>query len=252
MTMVNIAIVSVNKSLAESCFREIAKWKSEIFNVGNKLHLMDLELPQHQLSGDWGCPDKILNNSFMPNEKVAEQLNRQSLDLVIYVVKFPLDQKHFSRILSGNRVVVSLVDVQDSLQKGDLPLHNFIISMAYAYSLLYYAKEADELSASDEKRFAHNLDRKCLFDMRAGYGDFAGLCIKPSLCNRCKARLMDRQVSKDIVTCAEKEMRKLNTPMYERLLKYVKQHPILSLVWTVLSALSLNLLSDIVCHFIYK
>ena len=252
MTMVNIAIVSVNRSGIETCFSKIRDWKSEIFNVENKLYTIKLDVEKDLLSGDWGCPDKILNTSFAPNKKVAEQLGCQSLDLVIYVVGFPLEQNYFSRILSGNRVVVSLVDVQEYLQKDDLPLHNFIISVAYAYSLLYYAKDADELSSADEGRFAHNLDRKCLFDMRAGYGDFAGLCIKPSLCNRCKARLMDSQVSKDIVTCAEKEMRKLNIPMYERLVKYVKQHLILSIVWAVLSALSLNLLSDIVCHFIYK
>ena len=51
---------------------------------------------------------------------------------MIYVTNVPLENNYFSRILSGNKVVVTIHQIKEILEEAEVPLENFIIAMLYA------------------------------------------------------------------------------------------------------------------------
>lgn len=68
---------------------------------------------------------------------------------------------------------------------------------------------------------------------------------KPKICQPCKARVMELQLSRDFLPTMEKELPRMKKALYYRLSDFVKKKPILAIFITSLSAVLLSMTANL-------
>ena len=229
---------------------KIKNWKSQLFKVVGEIENYPLNADADL--GSWGYSDEILEDELLKlDQKISMRSTyKGNIDIYVYVLSVPLEDNYFSRILHGNRILISYYEIREILDSNYVPQENFLISLLYTYTLMFLAKEKKELTMDDEMNIAHDVTRGCLFDMRGIKSDVIDSCISPKICDSCVAYLHNKKISLKIINTTKLEIKRIKRQLYYRIILFFREYPIISLAITALSALFLNVLSNFVYQWI--
>lgn len=170
---------------------------------------------------------------------------------MIYVTNVPLENNYFSRILSGNKVVVTIHQIKEILEEAEVPLENFIIAMLYAYSLMYLSSQGS-MNMAYENSLAHNDANGCIFNQCGNKKEVVETCLRPHLCDVCKSHFLNNSVPTEQLKHINSKLRKLDRPIYYRLKYFIKKRPILALAISAISAIILSLIAGLLLELLTK
>lgn len=240
---VQVRLVSYGNITDELDIRSIEGWKSKIFEVvrGVKRYT----LPQKGDLPSWGYSDELLYQRFSANENAKDGFH----GITFFILDAPIEDDCFTRILPNNYIVITYFEAKELLQKEYIPLENYLISNIYTYALLYRCKNGDYLMEGDEEAIAHDYREGCLYDFCGQKGDIIYSCVTPKICEQCQAYLINNQVSKDDVDCAQKELKRLCRTPYWRVATWLKKHPVLTLLLSFFFAFLASVLASMLINF---
>lgn len=242
--MIKVQIVFIGIPVYGLRKNVLSKWKSSLFQVSIVPQTFSLNASCDL--EDFGYSDRNLQSS-LPNR---DKLNGTASDLLFYILDVPLEENHFSRIISDNRIVISFYQIKDFLNQEHIPLENHILSLMYTYVLLFKGKTGSTISMKDEYAIAHDFSEGCLFDMCWIKKEVVHSCVKPTICEECIAFLKRRNVPISDIIAAKKEMKHIQRNLYDRIMMFLKFHPIYSLVISGLIAIILGIVANIICKYI--
>jgi len=222
-------------------YRKLLKWKSSVFHLSDTVE--SFELNKSAQGTDWEYTDKQLK------PYLTERFDE---DLMLILVKIKLEQNWYVRRLSGNRVIFSFFEIAEILRSNGIPLHNVVLRVLYAYTLVYKRYKNRIPLISEHTDYAHDETRGCLFDMNPSKWDVVYSCDSPKICQHCVSVLRDQQVSLELIDDVSNEIKRIKKPLYYRITDFIIQHPVWSLMISLGTALGIGIVSSIIGAFIYK
>jgi hypothetical protein len=239
--MVKIKVVTVGHLPADFDRGKVKRWQSSVFEI-----IGDIE--SYSLAGqsdgiNWAFTDDALNQ---------ELPKKHDEDFLVAIVNVPIEMNYYFRRLSRNTVVLTFHQIKDILNHYNVPIENAVFRLLYASSLVFKRFENEIPESKNIADFAHDETRGCLFDMTGIKSDVVYSCHKPIICPECVERLKSDRVSKEIIQTTQKEILKIQKPMFYRLGDFIKKHPIWSLIISASSALLLGIFSSLLATFIYE
>jgi hypothetical protein len=134
----------------------------------------------------------------------------------------------------------------DILKISNIPTENLIYRLIYSYTLIYlrYGNRIPQIE--EQTSFAHDETRGCLFDMNGIKGDIIYSTIKPKLCDSCVQKLTDERVPINTINIIIKEIKHIDKALYFRLADFIKKHPILAIVLSTISAITIGIISSMI------
>ena len=231
---------------------KIKNWKSQLFNMVGEIENYPLNADADL--GSWGYSDEILENALLKLEqKISKRSTyRGNVDIYVYVLSVPLEDNYFSRILPGNRILISYYEIREILDSNYIPQENFLISLLYTYVLIFLIKEKSELSMYDEIAMAHTVTRGCLFDMRGIKTDAIAACVSPQICGICIGKLLSSGIPQQDINLVNSELKRIKRIRYYELLLYFQKHPIKSMIIMAIASLLLNIISNLITDIIAR
>jgi hypothetical protein len=138
--------------------------------------------------------------------------------------------------------VISLHEIKDILLLENIPIENFILRCIYEMVVFLY----EGAGAIGEKvyQLPHDETRGCLFDMNVFKSDIVFSSVRPSICSACEARLNVKALPPNFVPLIKKEIKRLDKKLYYRMVNFTKNHPLISILFTAIFAVILNLLAN--------
>lgn len=236
--MVHVRLVAMGNIISELNSSRIIHWKSRLFTIEKEVKRG--VLPPRTDSYQWAYSDVLLEKSF---SKISQT---HLVDLTFYILDSPIQDNYSSRILTGNKIVLTYHKTKEMLQKENIPLENYLISRIYAYVLLYLTKSDKKLIPDDERIISHDYTAGCLFDMCGVKSDIIYKSVQPNICEVCKAYLISHGVSIDDINIAEQEQKRLKRTPYYRIVRQLKTHPFMGLFLSCCLALVLNLVASVI------
>ncbi|MCC6579242.1 MAG: hypothetical protein IT440_02285 [Phycisphaeraceae bacterium] len=229
MNMIQVAIVSLGHLKHRIDFSRIRSWKSTIFSVCSVSTQPDIQ------GGDAGW------QTFRDNQLNTVELVSDA-NITVAITEYALEDNYYMRKLPSSVIVLSLYETAEFLERHNIPLEHFIIRNIYELCLLFHLYPNDlPPTRENVPDIIHDETRSCLFDMNGVKSDVVFSTSCPSLCHQCQARVARAQLPEGIISCLEKELRKIRKPMYYRITDFVKQHPILSLLLTLIVSFAMEL-----------
>lgn len=233
---------------------KIKNWKSQLFKVVGEIENYPLNADADL--GSWGYSDEILEDELLKlDQKISMRSTyKGNIDIYVYVLSVPLEDNYFSRILHGNRILISYYEIREILDSNYVPQENFLISLLYTYVLIFLIKDKSELSMNDEIAMAHTVTRGCLFDMRGIKTDAIEACVAPQICGICIGKLLSSGIPQRDINLVNSELKRIKRIRYYELLLYFQKHPVKSMIIMAIASLLLNVISnlitDIIIHFL--
>jgi hypothetical protein len=74
---------------------------------------------------------------------------------------------------------------------------------------------------------------------------------KPTLCYACEATIRRKPLNENFIAQLRKELKFIKKPLYYRIFDWVKKHPILSLVITLLTTIIVDFISTTLYNLIF-
>lgn len=108
----------------------------------------------------------------------------------------------------------------------------------------------NDISSDDVYQFVHMDTRGCLFDMNGERSDILYNTEQPILCDECKGKFKSKQVELEIISQFEKELKRIKKPLLLRIERWIKHYPLFALLISALTAITLNIIANIICKFI--
>lgn len=241
MEKIKIRIVTLGHAPKDLNLNLIADWESRIFSISPEIESYELRNKADIIKG-WAFSD--LNITECLPSKGTE-------DILIAIANVPLEDNWYSRRIGTNTIVITLHEIRDFLRDCNIPLHNVIMRLVYAYSLFYIARCKSIPSCSEEHITSHDETRCCIYDFNGIKSEVIYSCDKPIICSECKEKLKRKAVSNDVIDYAESEIKAIQKPLYFRGLDYIKVHPVKAFVISSLYALLLGTLSSIMASMFY-
>ena len=204
--------------------KKLKSWKSDIFSIDKTI-----DEYMFQLDSDtefWGYSDKTLEKELSKNS---------DFDFLLTITNVPLEDDYYARRFSGNRIVITFADISDYLRYENLKFENYILRNIYRYSLVYLMYDKRIPLMSEDTNFTHDDTRGCIFDFNGNKSELIYSLDKPVICNDCKSKLngqVKEKVPTQIITTAEKEIKKIKKGAFIGLSDFVKGNPLLSLILT--------------------
>lgn len=234
MEPVSIRIVALGQLPANFDRNKLLCWSSKIFKLNQNIETFQLN--EDAKGDDWEYTDNQLEKYF--NKKFDE-------DFVIIILNVKLQHNWYVRRLSGNRVLFTFFELNDILNLSDIPLHNILLRVIYAATLVYKRYGNRIPPAHEQSNYAHDEMRGCLFDMNPTKWDVVHSCNGPKICDYCVAELKKEQVSDEVIKITQSEIIKIRKPLFYRLGDFVKQHPLWSILISLFTAIIVGIISSI-------
>lgn len=241
MSKTKITVVSIGHLPAEFDKRKILNWKSETFSIVDNIESYSLR--EDSDKEDWTYSDDIFEKA-LPKEFNG--------DFLIAISNVPLDQNWYTRRINNNRIVFTFYETKDILNSSDIPIENIILRMLYAYTLIFKRSGSKVPLNSEPTNFTHDETRGCIFDMNGIKTDIVHSCHNPIICSDCVERLKRENISNDLIITIKNEIRKIKKPLFQRIIFFVKKHPIWSLIISAISAVVLGAIGSIIGMLIYE
>ena len=220
---------------------KVAKWKSSLFEVVGNIESYSLNINSD--GDDWEYTDSALSQR-LPVSGAGE--------FMIAIVNVRLELNWYTRGLDNNRVVFTFHEIQEILNLNNIPLENVIYRLLYAYTFAYRS-HGNRIPRADERAsFAHDETKGCLFDMNGLKSDIVHSCHKPIICPECVAKLRQNRVSHNAIQSAQRDIQKIQKPLFYRMSGFIKRHPVWSIVISSVAAIVLGTIGSIIGSCIYE
>lgn len=239
--MINIKIVTLGLIPHRVDLKKIKSYRSKILSIDQSIDNFDLiGSPEGE---DWTWLDNQL-------EEIIPVFN--SNDLTIILTNVPLELNYYARRLSSNRVLLTFHEVSAILESARIPLFNLVLRVLYAYTIVYYSNGNRIPRNFEITDFAHDYTRGCLFDMNGIKVDIIHSCHKPVLCPECTLKFENHgnRISKNKIALFKKEIDKIQKQRIDRALDFVRNKPIISLIISALTTITLGFLGALLYDLI--
>lgn len=240
MARVRLALVTIGHMPSELRLDRVRDWRSSLFELVDAV-------PSYAITNradlpDWGFSDGAIG---------ADVPQRGTADLVLALVSVPLQDNYYARRLEGNRVVMSLYEIDQILKYDNIPLENAVLRALYATALVF-RRSGDRIPAMSEVvAYTHDETRGCLFDMNGIKSGLARSCHRPIICRECAVALEQEHVASNVVSAVQREIRAIQKPLYFRIVDWVMAHPVLALAASSLAAIVLGVIGSLLAAALY-
>ncbi|EJZ6658440.1 hypothetical protein OIN05_000504 [Salmonella enterica] len=241
MGKIKIKLVTLGHIPARFDKNKILKWKSSYFSIDKSID--DYSLTCDSDIEDWAFSDRLM----------SEQLPEiKEHDFLIAITNVPLENNWYSRRLGNNRVLFTFHEIKDFLDYANIPLENAILRVLYAYSIAYLNNGSEIPGYDSVIGFTHDETKGCLFDMNGIKTDLIESCASPIVCRDCEHKFHGKNVPLNLIQGIRKEIKRIKKPLYYRWVDFVKSHPIISLVASMVSVIILGMISSIFATLLYE
>ncbi|MBL7867894.1 MAG: hypothetical protein JNM71_07715 [Flavobacterium lindanitolerans] len=173
-------------------------------------------------------------------------------DFLLTITHVPLEDNYYARRFSNNRICATLYEIADILKVSNIPIENLIYRLLYSY-LLIYKRYGNRIPQQNEiTNFTHDETRKCLFDMNGIKSDVIYSTNKPQLCSECLIRLKKDGITENDLNQIQKELKKINKVLYYRILDFIQQNPIWTIIISSITAIILGVIGSVIASFVYE
>jgi hypothetical protein len=216
-------------------FRNISKWKSEIFEISISSSIKNLPDPSHEM--------EYLNQSFMDSQ-LMEIMGPDSDRLRIGIIFADLESNFYVRRISDKSAVISIKTTQFYLNAYNISTENFVLRTIYLIYILYL--ETKQQFTIEAYKIPHIETRGCLFDLNGLHSDVIHNTEQPIICEQCYARLSNKQLPNNLLNNLKKELKKIRKKRRERLELFIKNQPYLSILISIFFGILLNILANFI------
>lgn len=227
--------LEINKS-------RLLHWKSQLFEIIEIVENQPLNMEM----------DTNNNNNWYGDNEIQRILPvKKSEDIFIGVANIRIQNNFISRVYEDNKVFMTFFDLYEKMESKNIPYENLILRLIYSYSIIFYVE--NELLVKEKefmKQFNHDIARRCIFDNCIHKSDILDSTIKPQICDDCKDVLKDRTIPENLLNSINKELKKIDIKRYYRISNYIKKHPIISIIFSFLSAILIGLISSYIYNLI--
>ena len=241
MQKVNIKVSVLGQLPPDFDLKALLRWESSVFSVSNNAETYHLDDDAEGF--DWDYTDDQLEQYLkLPFPE----------DCQLILVNVPLKYNWYLRRLAGNRAVFTFHEIGDILRQNHIPLTNVVLRVLYALTLVYRRYGNRVPAATETTDYAHDETRGCLFDMTPSKRDVIYSCDQPRLCDACVSALKKAQISNEQIGSVQREIRRIKKPLFNRLTEFVRQHPILSFLISVVIALVVGTTGSLLGTILYR
>jgi len=219
----------------------IKNWKSHVFEIVDDIDEFHFKNDSDTFS--WGYSDKILNSELPVN---------YDGDFFIGITYVPIENNFYARRLDSNRVVLSYFEMYQILKEDNIPLENLLLRVIYAYTLVYLRNSKRLPAQNDLLGFTHDDTRGCLFDMNGNKTDVVFSLDSPKICDDCTNRIRNEKVPDNCTNQIKKEIRRIKKKPFYKIIEFVKNRPIFSIVISAIFGISLSLIATIIYENVIK
>jgi len=164
-----------------------------------------------------------------------DDLHVADYDLVLGCIDRPVNTdeilKEVCREVEPNKFnILCTSNIMELLNEGKVSLLNFLLNIIYG---MYTRKFLDI-----DPEYHENPG--CLLDYYFLDRDMIVGCVKPVLCEECMADVVNKQAAEVL----NRELMKIRIPLYIRLIEYVKQKTVLSMIIAVVTSLFFGMISS--------
>ncbi|MGD0283576.1 MAG: hypothetical protein ABSB95_14580 [Dissulfurispiraceae bacterium] len=233
--MMNVRICRLGCFSHNIDFGKIERWRSKYFKIVGVTTKADINV------------DHFRDEYVYPTETISTDMGQPEtgIDLLVAIVDQPLEDSFYMHRIDEKRAVVSTFPVWAFLRETDIPIENYIARCIYELIVFLY----EGGGKVDDKVYLipHHETRGCLFDMNVFIDKIVYSSDKPTICDECKSRLRKRPLPDNFVKGIERELSQIQKPLYYRIERKIKKHPIASLIIAGAFAIALH----VIASFIY-
>jgi hypothetical protein len=238
MEPLKIKLVTLGNLKYPINFASVEKWRSQVFTAKH------MDTVQEIADADiehWAYSDNSLIGFIKPDP---------NFDITVGLINAPLEFNYYTRRLENNVGIISLYETADILKLSNLKIEIFILRTIYQLCC-YYIEAGYNLPKSFYSA-GHDETRGCLFDMNRNKADIIYSTERPRICDSCRTRIIRSQVPKDFLPSVENELRRINKDLYYRIADFIKNHPIYSILITLLTGIILNIVASYLYDIVIK
>jgi hypothetical protein len=176
--------------------------------------------------------------AYMQEQK---DLNFSDYDLVLGCIDRPHNSDdgilaEISKEVERNKFyILCTTNIMERLQDGKVSLLNYLLNIIYGMYVRKYLGIDPEYHESPG----------CLLDYCFLERDLIAGCIKPVLCEECVSGITDRETA----AVLNKELKKISVPFYVRLVEYIKQRTVISLLIAAVASIAFGVISNLIASF---
>lgn len=235
-----VALIRLGHAQHMVDFQYIKKWKSRLFSIAG-LHCVE-HLPNSDIE------DGYLDVKYSVKQLQSLVSCPDDCDYAVAIMPYRLTDNFYMRRIGGKCAVISLYGITEILKEDNISVEHFIIKQLYEICAIRHLM--NDISSDDVYQFVHMDTRGCLFDMNGERSDILYNTEQPILCDECKGKFKSKQVELEIISQLEKELKRIKKPILLRLERWVRQYPLLALFISALTAISLNIIANLIWNFI--
>lgn len=240
MPKVRIKLITIGHLPVHLNVMVVSAWNSGLFELVGEVENYALRCDSD--SDDWVFSDSLLK---------AQLPLHTGADFLVAIVNVPIENNWYSRRLGGNQIVFTFSQIRDYLAWENIPLENAVLRVLYAYALLFSRAGNRIPEMGEAPGFTHDETRGCLFDMNGIKSDLIESCNKPVVCGECQERLRNERVSDQMIKTVQKEIGRIQKPLYYRAFDFVKAKPVAALLISSTFAIMLGVTGSLIASYIY-
>lgn len=241
MEPINIRISVLGQLPDDLDLKRVLRWQSSVFRLNSSVE--SFQLIEDASGPDWQYTDAQLSRYL--DRPFDEHFH-------VILVTITLEQNWYVRRLSGNRLVFSFHEVAEILRFYNIPIHNLVLRVLYAATLIYRRFGGRIPEANESTNYAHDETRGCLFDMNGSKLDIVHSCHMPIVCEYCVAELKRVQVSNEMISKVQSEITRIRKPFFHRIADFVRRHPVWSIVISLVTAFAIGTLSSALGAYVFE
>lgn len=232
----NISLVTLGHLKYPFKKKDLTKWKSGLLKITCSAEVMLLPDPEGHRQE---YLDRQLLNLIQSNQKA---------EITVALIDAPLENNYYMRVISKSTFVISLFEMAEIVRDANLTIEQYIIRNLYIIAVVCVSR--NPAIPFDYSKWAHKAIRGCLFDMNMDKKDIVFSLGKTAICDECTTRTQSYQLPNGFIKNLKNELKKIQKPIYYRMLDWVREHPIWALVFSALFAISLNLFASYIFDLI--
>ena len=239
MNKVKIEIIKLGESKHSATIKRLRKYvdsnKSKLFEI---TEIKKVNLPDSDIYS-WGYSDNLLYSLISKTKTNA--------DIQLGIIDYPIEGNFFGRELSDSVGIVSFHETDCIFQEANIDLLNFLLMTIYQAVVLYSCHKSIK---DGQERLYHDESRGCIFDMCGLKRSIVTSASNPTICFSCEAILRQSALNEKFTLQLKKELKTIKKPLYYRIIDWVKTHPILSLLITVISTVVIGMITNAIYDII--
>jgi hypothetical protein len=219
----------------------LKKWKSALFQI------VDFQ----QVNFLPNC-QSFIGETLVPEycDKQLRQIIHTDIktEITVGIINERIEENCYMRILDKNSGVISVKDVDKIIASVNKGVEDFIFLCLYELITIY--RYFDGMLSEEVDMSLHQESRGCLFDLCGDKEDIVYSFDELSICDQCRELLKQRQLPDGFLNHLDKELKRFNTSKYQSIINSVKRSPFKYLIYSVLFAILLNLVSNVLYDLI--